>query len=819
LSRAAYETSTWVQSQRDSFSILSGILQTVAGQIVVAIVLVAVLEFLNPFFVGFLEYYLQSFKGYPILSNVLGRLEPDRQMSLNVVIALAQIAGVFLALYFTTISVVASSVYANVQADVRSLLIREKVGNRYMQLIAFFGGVSLVLLVTETLGYSIGLLNFLLVSLMGLVAIFSIVVLGARAFDFFSPASLTRVLGQDIRKWIYSAAPSGFQWDNPSFQAYYQRRAESSLRTYRNIMDFTIAKDQYGTDSLELALPALGLLQLYSSVKTRIPTNSQWFRRTAEFPDWLTSGYTELDIALRTSTPIQPKAVPDMTWFEEKIEEIVIAIMQTLARLDLQKMSYYVGYDANRTLTVLSSNFLIDESLGLLHMFYRVAKKEIDDIRSPTLFQEDPLKFGQYAGLIDACGLNLISILLAFSAQISLIGPETIHQSLSTVDWKKQGSIYAERCPRPVIERLEFLRSKLNFELKVEGEIITPLWYQEQMVAIEYVRFFSSTCKRIVAEIRSMFEKNAGTLIATKQYFLAAQVVERGLEACSKFLFHRQKWEQWLKGLETKRRVSDIPWPQIDWSNIDNELDQVRRNLIVNIAGLAPQLAILHRPRDLPDYFGHAYNILAEQSYEAMATGDIPLFQRIFPSFFGSCLLARDLVLSQKDELDQRTLAALSTEPIIDLLELSGYAILCSQLDKKNKGFWTVVKRQWEFTLNRPKSKELIRIISSAISYRDSLFAISPRDPIRTRWHQRFEEELRTRGLLEEPFQVGVSKVSKHPSPVIRAAVPNADFSLYLWRDVFIATFLMHRPESRGVQWPRDATSFASSLRRERSRK
>src|SRR5258705_1406954 len=60
--------------------------------------------------------------------------------------SLAQIAGAFLALYFTAVSVVISTVYARVQGDVRSILLREKIGNAYVRLVAMLGAGSVLLL-------------------------------------------------------------------------------------------------------------------------------------------------------------------------------------------------------------------------------------------------------------------------------------------------------------------------------------------------------------------------------------------------------------------------------------------------------------------------------------------------------------------------------------------------------------------------------------------------------------------------------------------------------------------------------------------------
>jgi hypothetical protein len=817
LSRTVYETSSWVQFQRESFSILTWILQIVAGQLLMAIVVVGILAYLNPFLIEYLKSLLPSSGVYSALTGILNKLEPDRQASINVVTALAQVAAVFLGLYFTAIGVVASTAYVDAPADVRSLLIQEKVGNRYMRLLALFGGVCLVLLIIETLDYRIGILNFLLVSVMGLVVVFSFVALGTKAFDFFSPVSLIRYLGQDIAKWMQSASPSGFQWNQPSFQAHYQRRTENSLQSYHNIVNLATVRNRRGITPVELAIPALRLLQLYSFVKTRIPTDSQWFKRTPQFSDWLASGYTELDLALRTSTSIQPKLVPNITWFENKVNEIIVDTLQMSVRDDLQNALSFVGDNATRTLATLSSNFAIDESFHLFRLLWQVIGQEIEGVQSAELPQKSPGRFEQYIALIDASAFNLLTILLSFSERIGKIGPESLHRSVDAINWKKQRTIYIDILPRRVLRQLENLRSTLETELKVEGKIITPLWYQEQIVAIAFAHFLSDTITRFVAEMRFFFDQNSQALIAKKQYFFAAQVIARGLEGCAKLQFHRREWEQWLKRLESDRRVSDIPWPKFDWNEIDFETEDIRRKLVIRIGSLAPQLAIPRRPKDQPDYFGHAYNILAEQIYDAMASGDLGLFQSLFPSFFNCCFIARQLVLSQKTEFDDRTLAILSTEPIMDLLELSGYAILYSQLDAKNKQIWPIAKREWDSFVRKFRSKESARQLSDMVMFRDAVFAPSQRDIIRTKWQQRFAERLRTLGLLEAPLMGRDRELPKHGSALIRVAASHAEFSMHFARDVFIAMYLMKRKEYGRVEWPRQAVSLAKSLQRVRS--
>ena len=69
----------------------------------------------------------------------------------------AQVAGVFLGLYFAAISVVAGNAYGDVPPDLRSVLIEDRVGSFYLKVVGFTGGACLFALGMLALGYSLGL--------------------------------------------------------------------------------------------------------------------------------------------------------------------------------------------------------------------------------------------------------------------------------------------------------------------------------------------------------------------------------------------------------------------------------------------------------------------------------------------------------------------------------------------------------------------------------------------------------------------------------------------------------------------------------------
>ena len=125
-----------------------------------------------------------------------------------------------------------------------------------------------------------------------------------------------------------------------------------------------------------------------------------------------------------------------------------------------------------------------------------------------------------------------------------------------------------------------------------------------------------------------------------------------------------------------------------------------------------------------------------------MATGDEAAFGKFFPPFFSVSIAVQERLRVQLGGRDIKTALVYMTEPIEDLLDISGYAFVYSELDKKN--FWDVAKNYWERYLSKvPDSGAIVKFLIGTISYRRSLFAILPRDLRRTAWTQDLMHRLR----------------------------------------------------------------------------
>ena len=156
-----------------------------------------------------------------------------------------------------------------------------------------------------------------------------------------------------------------------------------------------------------------------------------------------------------------------------------------------------------------------------------------------------------------------------------------------------------------------------------------------------------------------------------------------------------------------------------------------------------------------------------------------------------------------------RNAEAAFTSPILDLIELSGYAKLFSELHHEPL-LWQTCTQRWDKYLQPPHQREQLEWLGAVISYNRSLFAITPRSIIRTSWKMRFDLALRN---LPRTYSSKRSKLPQrsivddqfvdHPSLLIKVIGGNNPNypSFYDGADVFVELFLAEFPEAKGIRF------------------
>lgn len=709
---------------------------------------------------------------------------------------LITVSGAFLGLYFTALNVLLSSTYKQVTADVRKLLIRDKIGNTYTRIVAFTGAYSLILFGLVTTGYTPRLLSLILLVCLGITEIYCFLSQWFRLFNLFDPSMLANYLMKDLASYIKEATIKGNGSQDISFQNYFQRQAEENLDTYRNLITTVKSEEHLRSKSLiKLANSLLSLLWLYEIEKPSIPSQSKWFKTTFEHKDWITASHSETSIAAQTGTTLMPKEVPDLMWMEKEIGKIIdFALKGFLEKHDLTN-ALNLFNNFQRMTHNLAQNYSIEEALLLFRIIKHNSQSYLETVKIPEVGAENDLDSLRFTlALVDFYALSFINILLGISEGANDLSLESLQSYIEETDWKNNKSLYRKTFPRKILQELETSKKHLDFESTVEGKIVTPAWYQLQLLTLSYFRFLDSTINSLLLELQEVFLKEAQSLIKEKKHVIAIHLIERGFEACNKFAYHFHSLEKHCQDLSKARILTDVPSVNFSWEDYQKRIESVHEQLVILFSQLLYQIMRWPRIEDLPDYFGHVYTILTEECLKAMAKGNEELFKNLFPTVFDACIAAHKRQ-TELDIIDIESKFVIVADPIVDLFDLSGYSIIFQEIDGKE--YWKFVQSIWDKYFSDVKDRlSLIKLLITLGTHQS--FIMSPRSITRTSWQQYITRTLRERGLIQDNLyydpRFGEENTEQPPSKIIKILTRSLmlhDKAL----ELFVATYFKNEIE------------------------
>ncbi len=820
LQRGYFRSREWLRSWRTSFAIFVDILKAILWQIAAALLLVAGLECVEKLVLVALDSlgHLAPAWG-TTFARVAATLGPcDSPTFVTLRATAAEISAVFLGLYFTTVSVVASTMHGKVPGELLDLIVRDKVGNSYFRVVALLGAVSLLQLGGSALGISFGTLNLIFLVSLGVIAALSIAVLGTRALIFFDPAVLTVQLGRDLSRCLRTAGTRGLGWHSPSFQAHYQKEAQKALGTYGKLVEL-LGRDERSDNKvlMRLAVQACVLLDEYACVKHRIPSDSMWFKRKPVHRTWLTAGYERTKLAMRTGTTLQPDIVPDHLWFESQIGGILASCMKALiCRNDYDNASSLADV-VTRALRILVKHFAVEEALHILHAVGSIVSSHVKkNVVAAEGSDENREELRSVLALVDVFWVSPIALMVDFAGSACSISPSSVAGLAGSIRSNRPKSLYTARLPRAAIDKLEYLARSIRFERAVEGRPVSAPWYIQQTIASGVAEFISSATNALLTEIEHLGGPGTDSQPCTWGSIITAQLSVRGLEAAERAKFHLEKVKACFVQLRSMDRSGVIDWPSLDWEDLDRRINGVRKKMLANLARILPDIASVGGSRELPDYLGHCFSVLAQESFGSMASGDEELFQSIFPSLFRLCSSSLDRLVANIQVSDPKSRFVVLTDPLVDILELSGYAKVFSELDGKR--YWVTVKELWDAYLSSVADAGAYIQAMGILNTRKAVRRLSPRGLNRTEWKQEFERQLARRGLSKGSgtgsfLGLDVCEV-QHASPIVRTVAGGWHVLLDL-ADVFAVVYLWKRPEAAGLQLSKHARSFAKELQQE----
>jgi hypothetical protein len=731
----------------------------------------------------------------------IGPLNKSAYDSLLETVAAA--TGVFLALYFTAVSAIAASIYVDVPHDIRSLIVGDRLGNLYVRIVAFAMALCVLLLVVQA---GAGATYRLVPPIVGLLAVFSIfafIRLGRHAFYLADPTHLGDTIAENFASQAARARHGSWRWDVPEVQAHFRRVAGASLGTLTSLIQIASAQEHLrGKSAQALIQKANRLLAHYLATRHQIPTKSRWFGERYEHPQWYLADATRLESATQLAGALTPTTVPDVFWVEKQLVPELIAATSSGVDEDLKRGAPGAGLETLGALAnswfQFGANWSSEEAIRYT--------RELSESVLGTLTQSAQERNAVGPAISDALGLVPVALELGFHRTLEPSPVDEIDRRLLTADWTSSKSPYLLRLPRAVIEALEEAAGGVRFEhdARAPAETRTPPWYVRELAFFHYEREMQVQITALIDFLAPWFTESAARLGAADRPEAAGAMLTRGLECAWKLEHHLDHWHRAVGELRERGERVDFHRPSWDWQAWGAQVEKMGTEIQLALARLIPALAALERSEEIPDYLGQAMHMSAEACIEALRAGDAERFKSLFSAFFYGALVMTERVREAVADQRPEQAVALMTQPLVDIVDLSGYALIYSELHQ-DPALWGDCRTIWDRYLGGENGEQALRSVAAWIAYENSRIGFSPRGIVRQRWERSLSEALQElprgpaqRGRFYEPGEV------QHPSPLIRHLAPNDDLIGMLHGDaiaVFVAIYLAKREGAAGLDF------------------
>ena len=784
-----------VQEGSTTTKSLFSLLWSILPQLVLAIFITIGLQFTNSYFV-------------PLFTKI-GVAIPQESDYGNLLVAVIGIGAVFIGLYYAAISAVGGAIYARVPNNIRDLLAKEQVGNVYMRLLALLTSFAVCLLAFHTLDLEPILLAIPLFILGAGVMIIGFVRLGARAFYFFDPTILSHRLFKQLFQCHRQVQASGYRWFDRSFQNHAHRRAQTTIDTLTTVSEIA-AKEPHlnGRPFADLCKNLLIFLSDYERGKKSIPTDSLWYGQKYVHPDWYRVDDTKTSLAHETATGLRPESVSDSRW----IESAILPIVSRCLEINMEEKRYPIVIELLNRLDIyvrlIAAEHQIEYAFNLISDIFSWCEKLIF-ANEDNLVTEEPLEHMQ---ICIQLAVMPISVLLAYVHAIESYGRNIIRQRIRGITWKSEKSIYRAGFAVHVLQRLEWMYPRLKFEKRVEGQIVSPIWYLEELVSQKEAENYHTAMLCFYEKIGELYKSWIESATSSKHPWLAATILSEESQYWNKLDHHTNILSQFWDDLNSDRRIEGIPWPSLGTDELTETRRQRGRELLELMSKENLLLSLISRPESYPDFAGQFLHTIGEALLSAMYENDYDTVEVLFKGYFNGSLLQFEQIRSEEGASDSQRQADLkiAVAPLLDLIDISGYVYLLSDYHAAPRLKEPIMK-PWNEYLAQDLAESRLQFLALTVSISESVFGAGPRDINRTRWKQMIERlmaNVERQEIPPDPNRIIIppepDTVPVHESALVRIFAGRSQpfpYMPYDGIDIFITKYVHQREDGENLDF------------------
>lgn len=660
---------------------------------------------------------------------LLQELNNDTYVQMLTVIA--GVMGVFLGLYFNAVStVISSETYSSASGDVRELVLKDRLGNNYVKLVAFLTSLSVVLLAFSATDIPPSHLAIPLLAIVSCLAIFAFVKLGFKTFFLSDPTLLLGTLSGELLKWVKQATYSGYQWRDPSFQEHYRKQALKSSNTLVTLAELSSSRTELQSKSHPRLLNGLlALVSVYYDDKHLIPSDSNWYGKKSQHKQWYLTDSSDIEMATQTDTTLQPTQVPYTTWLEDDILEVVFKAY----KLDADNSDYQGLYSKIASLpdffSGIGSNWLVKDGEK---WHKRLSKDTLANLANDK--EVDEVQEIYSIAVTDILASLPMSIELGFIKSVKGLDVSRLQKKLASTKWSNAEAPYQFALPPSTVKVLEQVHYGALFEKQAHAQHSTPNWYVIELAFHDLELAIYDQWQLLINLLQDWYSETGKAMADAKKYKQSATVYSRAIELAWKLDSHIEHLKELSEALRKDGKVDFLKKAEWDWDKEHEKVAKFRDMAIKGQAELIPRLWNTKEPDpDMPDFFGGAVHRTGEACYKALITGDADTFNSLFRSYFLGILGIFESIKPQVQGWETSSAIAWMSEPILDLFDISGYAYVYAEYHNKPE-LWTECKNTWDtYLTNIPQQLQSFAVISNY--HQTPRGVITPRDTLRSRWH------------------------------------------------------------------------------------
>lgn len=720
-----------------------------------------------------------------------------------------------LALFFATVGVVASVAYARVPAEIRQLFVRERTSLVYVWNVATALLVGLVLLTMPLVAHRQPHgLTVLLFAVLTAFSVLSLAVLGTRLFNFFDLSTLSSPLRARFLRAARAASADGRSVPGEARQGAAHEEAAEVLRIYGQLTDLIETRDvTEGRAAERIAAELLHCWQLSSAIKPAIPTASKWFTLAPSHPNWLTLPHHQLSMSLATATSAPVTLAPDPLWVERIIADCLGRLLRALSTRGDWQRAVHVVEEAGDLTEYLTARLQVDEA----HLLRRTVAAYTNSVLSGDRPDTGAAGTGAISEILRLAAADR-GVLLYTRSWLGLVmtfAAAHDHQQLAAWFDKAVGTAqgpYRADAPRQLLEIYERLAHGIEFENRTEHQQVTPGWWIHHIAARTFIQILVDAIRGFIQEVRTELISPLASSAGGDASVTVTQILGC-LELVHKLAYHLRSAEQAVTVIGTLRHepTADDRWPET--SLPADAPAALEEQLYRKLGQVAPLLDRDPHDSAKPDLFGQSYRQLFNAAFRALLDSHDDLARQLFPAAMGMADNARTRLLTDLASQGSRDQVLFGTEPLMDMMELSGYALLMSELNPP--GIWPEVRSLWDTIFAGDTAPAIASHMSAVLGVHKGLAVLVAGGIGRSDRKLALARLMRERGIPSRAAMLGIQPAVPPENPLVAAFAPGAMGTPQAdLEDLFIVEYLKNRPDMADLALPPGAERLQESLSR-----